>query len=381
MNFCEFAARFTVTNREKITAHTRQNRVVTFQPFFSNSTTSPAYADYCRSQLVKYRPWTGDMHNGWGGQPGEAADTNDVAARENMKTQWRSWAGAIRLLPREQQPYGFSARDLQTERRRSQPRGGRDNDPRELEPDDDDNLDGLHGNLPDPSDLDDVVRQWSDGRDGVQHDWAQNNWSEDVGVQEGASQWVRAQAVAQGSLPSDLAAAGGGGAAPPQLNEQQALAVRLVTEYAASLDARKAAVLAQRRRNGGVEAGTLPPLPEPLRMFLTGTAGTGKTVVIREMVRRLGRDRFMLLAPTGNAACAISGEVCQNFESFSCFPRARLEFRGLDTPFNEQTALFTYTPEYILCASFPTRHMTPASMRCFARSGVSSPCRIRYVHF
>ncbi|CAM9464096.1 unnamed protein product, partial [Hapterophycus canaliculatus] len=48
-------------------------------------------------------------------------------------------------------------------------------------------------------------------------------------------------------------------------------------------------------------------LPQPLRVFLTGTAGTGKTVIIKEMVRRLGRRRFMLLAATGNAACGIGG--------------------------------------------------------------------------
>ncbi|CAN0290231.1 unnamed protein product, partial [Scytosiphon promiscuus] len=52
-----------------------------------------------------------------------------------------------------------------------------------------------------------------------------------------------------------------------------------------------------------------PLAPQPLRLFLTGTAGTGKTVVIREMVRTVGRQRIKLLAPTGNAACAIEGET------------------------------------------------------------------------
>ncbi|CAM9419687.1 unnamed protein product [Pylaiella littoralis] len=42
---------------------------------------------------------------------------------------------------------------------------------------------------------------------------------------------------------------------------------------------------------------------------MTGTAGTGKTVAIREMVRRIGRYRFLLLAPTGNASCAIGGQT------------------------------------------------------------------------
>lgn len=310
MNFCEFAATFKLDRQQKIDAHTRDNRVVTFQPYFSNSATSPAYPDYCRSQLVKYRPWTGDLHNGWGGQPGETADTTDETARSNMVTQWRTWAESQRRLPRERLPYGFSARDLDTERRRRQPRGGRDNDPRELESDDEDNLDFLHRNLPDPAeDNDDIVRRWNDGRDGVQPDWTQNNRSEGVGVGEGAPAWVRQQAAAPVPRPSDDAAAGGVGDSGPQLNEQQDLAVRLVTEYARRLDAHREAADAVRQHHGDGPAGHVPELPRPLRMFLTGTAGTGKTVVIREMVRRLGRERFFLLAPTGNAACAIGGEV------------------------------------------------------------------------
>ncbi|CAB1108166.1 unnamed protein product [Ectocarpus sp. CCAP 1310/34] len=250
MNFFEFAATFKTHRQQKIVAHTRKNRVVTFQPYFSHSTTSPAYPDYCRNQLVKYRPWTGELSNGWGGQPGEAADTNDEAAREHIKTQWRSWKGAMRLLPREHQPYGFSARDLDTERRRSQPRGGRDNEPRELDPDDDEDLDFLQRNLPDPGQDDDVLRRWDDGRGGVQPDWTQNNWS------EGASAWVRQHAAAPVPRPGGDAGAAAGGARDswPQLNDEQALAVR-------------------------------------------------------EMVRQLGRQRFLLLAPTGNAACAIGGET------------------------------------------------------------------------
>jgi len=307
MNFCEFAATFKLDRQQKIVAHTRDNRVVTFQPYFSNSATSPVYPDYCRSQLVKYRPWAGDLHNGWVGQPGETADTTDDAARSNMVTQWRTWAESQRRLPREQMPYGFCARDLDTQRRRRrEPRGGRDNDPRELESDDENNPDFLNGNLPDPADDDDVVRRWSDGRDGVQPDWTQSNWSEGVGVGDGASAWVRQQAAAPLPRPSDDAAASGVGGSGPQLNDEQALAVRLVTDYARALDAHRQAADAAREAGAAVH---VPDLPRPLRMFLTGTAGTGKTVVIREMVLRLGRDRFLLLAPTGNAACAIGGEV------------------------------------------------------------------------
>lgn len=38
MTYCGFATFFMVDRREKIKAHTRQNRVVTFQPLFSHWT-------------------------------------------------------------------------------------------------------------------------------------------------------------------------------------------------------------------------------------------------------------------------------------------------------------------------------------------------------
>ncbi|CAM9386991.1 unnamed protein product, partial [Ectocarpus sp. 8 AP-2014] len=73
MNYCTFAATYKLTREKKITTHDRKNRVVSFLPIFSHSPTSPKYADYCRSQLVKYRPWRGPLHNGWDGEEGEEA--------------------------------------------------------------------------------------------------------------------------------------------------------------------------------------------------------------------------------------------------------------------------------------------------------------------
>ena len=97
---------------------------------------------------------------------------------------------------------------------------------------------------------------------------------------------------------------------PPALNEEQQLAVGAVVDYAASLDAYVAALNNAPCADGvHVQGPLVVPRPEPLRMLLTGTAGTGKTVVITEMVRLIGRDRFKILTPTGNAACAIGGQV------------------------------------------------------------------------
>ncbi|CAM9738741.1 unnamed protein product, partial [Laminaria digitata] len=56
-------------------------------------------------------------------------------------------------------------------------------------------------------------------------------------------------------------------------------------------------------------ASAVPDWPQPLRAILSGTAGTGKTVVINEIVRLLGNRRILLMAPTGNVAVAIGGRT------------------------------------------------------------------------
>ena len=50
-------------------------------------------------------------------------------------------------------------------------------------------------------------------------------------------------------------------------------------------------------------------LVNPSTLPMARTAGTGKTVVINEMVRAVGPKKFKLLAPTGNAACGTGGQM------------------------------------------------------------------------
>ena len=50
-------------------------------------------------------------------------------------------------------------------------------------------------------------------------------------------------------------------------------------------------------------------------MIMAGTAWTGKTVVINEMVRTVRAEKFKLLAPTRNAACEIGGQVQSTFKT------------------------------------------------------------------
>ena len=147
----------------QILPHSRRNRGVSCRPFLSYKPRGDRYADYCRNSLVKFRLRSGGLHNGWGGPDGELADTDDPVRREHMVETWLEFAQEIQGLPRHQQPRGWSARDLQTPRRRRRQQGGNDGDgdasssSSEGETDDesDDSLDGIHGDggrLPDELD-------------------------------------------------------------------------------------------------------------------------------------------------------------------------------------------------------------------------------------
>ena len=97
----------------------------------------------------------------------------------------------------------------------------------------------------------------------------------------------------------------------PPLNTKQAHAVNIVRHH----DLQILAYRHQRARAGEMHPGQAVDPLEPLRMIMAGTAGTGKTVVINEMVRTVGAEKFKLLAPTGNAACGIGGQVRAAFKT------------------------------------------------------------------
>lgn len=92
--------------------------------------------------------------------------------------------------------------------------------------------------------------------------------------------------------------------AHPVLNEQQAHTVDRITWQARLLDDYHLA------RERAVQVGaSIAISSELLRMVHTGTAGINKIVVINEMLRIIGEERFNSMAPTGNAACGIRGQV------------------------------------------------------------------------
>ncbi|CAN0561365.1 unnamed protein product, partial [Laminaria digitata] len=67
MPYSEFAATFKLNRGGQILRHSRRNRVVSLGPFLSCKPRGERYADYCRNSLVKFRPWSGGLHDGWGG--------------------------------------------------------------------------------------------------------------------------------------------------------------------------------------------------------------------------------------------------------------------------------------------------------------------------
>lgn len=52
--------------------------------------------------------------------------------------------------------------------------------------------------------------------------------------------------------------------------------------------------------------------PEPLRVVMAGTAGTGNTVVINEIIPAVGPETFKLLVPSGNTDREIGKQVREN---------------------------------------------------------------------
>ncbi len=100
---------------------------------------------------------------------------------------------------------------------------------------------------------------------------------------------------------------------------------------------------------------------EPLRMYLAGMAGTGKSQVLRGltwfMQRRNESYRLMILAPTGSSACNIDGST---YHSVLCFGREVEDVGGMDATKLEKLrgnlanvdVLFTDEISMVSCLSF-----------------------------
>lgn len=83
---------------------------------------------------------------------------------------------------------------------------------------------------------------------------------------------------------------------PPVINERQDFAVSVVVDFAAMLDV-YCRGLDDLYDMGGVCAEGSPEALELLRKLATGTAGTGKAVVVRELAGRSGLNSFTFRRP------------------------------------------------------------------------------------
>ena len=181
--------------------------------------------------------------------------------------------------------------------------------------DSEENLDHAHGRGGPVSDDPDVTRRWSDGRDGAAIDWGMDNWSRRFGVRDNAGALLPEARVdfdaGEGDSSSHASSSAADAHGAPILNDKEAHAADIVVQYSRQLDDCRAVhgVRQQIRDDGVTEEVAIPAAPDPIGMVLTGTAGTGKTVVTRELVHSIGRVRFLLLTPNGNAARGIGGQV------------------------------------------------------------------------
>lgn len=122
MSYSLFAATFRLNGQGLITALTGRNRVVSSRPFASSKPRGPRYHEYCRNRLVKFRPWEGELWQGWGGDHGELATTDDPVAQQGMIANWVACRDECLRLDPDDRPRGFSARDAHLDANRRQPR-------------------------------------------------------------------------------------------------------------------------------------------------------------------------------------------------------------------------------------------------------------------
>ena len=291
-----------------------KNLVVAFRPWNNYIPSSERYADSCHHRLVRFRPWAGALRSGWGSTEGIDLGHADETDNNRWIAKWKAIATAMRNLPLSERPVGFEARTLDTPRNEWRWSHRLDH----LDPDvfedtvseDVLNLDGVHRQ--EALSVDDDVPHWYSGTD---VEWTRHNFATRAVVDEEVAFRGRLkgpQEVSSGDgNPEDVTQG-------PFLNKEQADAVDVVQRQARELDAYRE----QRDRlvGGGAlreDEDTLVA-PPPLRAILTGTVGTSKTVVINSMVRAVGAESFLLLAPTGCAACNIGGQTIHSGLDIPC---------------------------------------------------------------
>eukprot|EP00957_Ditylum_brightwellii_P121728 9283251-Ditylum_brightwellii.AAC.1 len=87
--------------RNKICTHLKHKCISLFYPKFSSKPESEKYVEYCRPNLIKYRPWISALSNAWGGK--------NVSDDEN-KNYWEEYAE--NLLQQNENIHDFLRREI-----------------------------------------------------------------------------------------------------------------------------------------------------------------------------------------------------------------------------------------------------------------------------
>ena len=157
----------------------------------------------------------------------------------------------------------------------------------------DNNLDCTRGDgvrLPDHLD---VMRGWSDGADGVPVDGPMRNWSEVLHVLDDGETWVSGRrSAAAAAVAAERAASAAASETSSAVYAEHNGSVRSSSTTSNSCSRtsswRTHSVDACRLAESTVHAGSrVQDWPKPLRIILTGTAGTVKIVVINVMALSL----------------------------------------------------------------------------------------------
>ena len=268
LNLLQFASDFYVSKGEP--KRRKQEVIIRTFPDFSSDPLGKNYGNYCKFQLIKYKPWHQSVHSAWDER--EESDEVFIECYHNFLSS----ETVQQYIPTFAQEFEQAA--LYTDDNT----GGDDDD------DNDDNVHQQHEEVEEWMLLCRFNQQFNDSAtddDRSHTDWAvaSTNIPQDL-LRESAT-WIttkRNEAREAGNMyqvgrqPVDLTA----------LNQKQHLAYSIVQ-------------LHQHNFNNNLPS-------QPLRVIITGTAGTGKSFLINALAELL-REQCILTATTGIAGFSIEG--------------------------------------------------------------------------
>lgn len=263
MCLIQFARSFSIVNHQ---IRKRSNEVIvrTF-PNLSCNPHGPLYGQYCKYQLIKYKPWRGDVSSIW-----NSAEETDQLMVETYEQFLQSNHDCIpAIIPH------FTEELTRAEQYLSQ-----DDSDQEVTP--------PERNQDEWMEMCRLNQRFATNTDQLDVDWTEDTNAMPPDILAECPTWIsnKRQQVREGvtpftphrQQPVDVRS----------LNEEQLRAYNIVSSHYRSV------------LNGDN--------PEPLYMLVCGTAGSGKSFLISAIAQTL-RDSCTLTGTTGKAACNICGST------------------------------------------------------------------------